>query len=31
MRIVWSDPSLYLMARFIGGEWAEAMTEAAGR
>ena len=25
------DPRLYLMSRFVGGEWSEAMTEAAGR
>jgi hypothetical protein len=25
------NPRLYLMSRFVGGEWAEAMTEAAGR
>jgi hypothetical protein len=25
------DPRLYLMSRFVGGEWSEAMTEAAAR
>jgi hypothetical protein len=30
MRIA-GNPRLYLMSRFVGGEWSEAMTEAAGR
>ena len=25
------NPRLYLMSRFVGGEWSEAMTEAAAR